>query len=80
MWTMPTARRFPCCCLHQQCLMALQPWFHGKINRRAAEFIISKNGNSDGLFLIRDSNFSLGDYVLSVSCGNQAFHFQVGGT
>ena len=54
-----------------------QPWFHGKINRRTAETIISKNGNGDGLFLIRDSNFASGDYVLSMSLGNQAYHFQV---
>ena len=53
-----------------------QPWFHGKINRRAAEVVISKNGNGDGLFLLRDSTFSVGDYVLSMSSANQAYHFQ----
>ena len=74
--TTPTARRCAPLCQFVN-LSPLQPWFHGKINRRAAEFVISKNGNGDGLFLLRDSTFSDGDYVLSMSSANQAYHFQV---
>lgn len=29
------------------------PWYHGRINRVASEHVLSLNGSSDGLFLVR---------------------------
>ncbi|XP_071442937.1 tyrosine-protein kinase Shark isoform X2 [Hetaerina americana] len=51
-------------------------WFHGKITREAAENIL-RNGGEDGLFLVRESNTAVGDYVLSVMHGNEPVHYQI---
>lgn len=53
------------------------PWYHGKINRKTAESIVGKYGNGDGLFLVRESKESAGDFVLTMSSFGKPFHFQI---
>ncbi|XP_057672099.1 tyrosine-protein kinase Shark [Diorhabda carinulata] len=52
-------------------------WFHGKLTREEAENLLCQDGRKDGLFIVRDSNSSSGDYVLSVYHNNQVSHFQI---
>lgn len=51
-------------------------WFHGKISRDAAEKLLKEEGE-DGVFLVRESNTSPGDYVLSVLHQGQVVHYQI---
>jgi hypothetical protein len=53
------------------------PYFHGKINRKVAEQIVTKNGAGEGLFLVRSSSSVPRDFILTMSSGGQPFHFQV---
>ena len=39
--------------------------------------ILSRNGLTDGKFLVRNSIKCHGYYVLSVSVGGKAYHFQI---
>ncbi|XP_015921309.1 tyrosine-protein kinase HTK16 isoform X2 [Parasteatoda tepidariorum] len=52
-------------------------WFHGKILRDEAERILLANGNIDGLFLVRESSSSPGDYVLSLVYNKEPVHYQI---
>lgn len=52
-------------------------WYHGKITREAAEQALLNDGRSDGLFLVRESNTSKGDFVLSVIYEGHVNHFQI---
>ncbi|CAL1272831.1 unnamed protein product [Larinioides sclopetarius] len=52
-------------------------WFHGKITRDAAEHILEISGNQEGLFLVRESSSSPGDYVLSLIHDNSPIHYQI---
>ncbi|GFT73185.1 tyrosine-protein kinase HTK16 [Nephila pilipes] len=52
-------------------------WFHGKITRDAAERILETNGNQEGLFLVRESSSSPGDYVLSLIHDSSPIHYQI---
>lgn len=54
-----------------------KPWFHGAIPREAANALLAAHGLSDGLFLIRASASSTGDFVLSMTHGGQVKHFQI---
>uniref|UniRef100_H2YIS3 SH2 domain-containing protein n=1 Tax=Ciona savignyi TaxID=51511 RepID=H2YIS3_CIOSA len=47
-----------------------QPWFYGKITREQANDEVQRNGNIDGLFLVRDSRTIPGGIVITV-CHNQ---------
>lgn len=51
-------------------------WYHGKLSRDDAEKIL-KDAPENGAFLVRESNSSLGDYVLSVLQDDKVRHFQV---
>lgn len=51
-------------------------WFHGKISRESAEKLLKEEGE-DGVFLVRESNTSPGDYVLSVLHQGQVVHYQI---
>ncbi len=63
--------------------MALQEddlWFHpaDKISsREEAEVRLRQNGFSEGLFLVRESSSSEGDFVLSVVHASKAIHYQI---
>ncbi|XP_071949794.1 tyrosine-protein kinase HTK16-like [Antedon mediterranea] len=52
-------------------------WYHGKISRETAVHILFENGNTDGLFLVRESTSVPGDYVLSLVKSGQPQHFQI---
>nr|XP_021192445.2 tyrosine-protein kinase Shark isoform X2 [Helicoverpa armigera] len=51
-------------------------WFHGKISRDTAEKLLKEEGE-DGVFLVRESNTSPGDYVLSVLHQGEVVHYQI---
>ncbi|XP_055373140.1 tyrosine-protein kinase Shark [Condylostylus longicornis] len=51
-------------------------WFHGKISREKAEEIL-RSENRNGIFLVRESNTSSGDYVLSVFFQEKICHYQI---
>ncbi|XP_077287655.1 SH2 ankyrin repeat kinase isoform X2 [Arctopsyche grandis] len=51
-------------------------WFHGKISRENAERLL-KEGGENGVFLVRESNTSSGDYVLSVLHEGEVVHYQI---
>ncbi|XP_048488932.1 tyrosine-protein kinase HTK16 isoform X1 [Plutella xylostella] len=51
-------------------------WFHGKISRETAERLLKEEGE-DGVFLVRESNTSPGDYVLSVLHQGEVVHYQI---
>ncbi|CAH0727482.1 unnamed protein product, partial [Brenthis ino] len=51
-------------------------WFHGKISRETAEKLLKEDGE-DGVFLVRESNSSPGDYVLSVLHQGEVVHYQI---
>ncbi|XP_050666428.1 tyrosine-protein kinase Shark [Leptidea sinapis] len=51
-------------------------WFHGKISRETAEKLL-KEEDEDGVFLVRESNTSPGDYVLSVLHQGEVVHYQI---
>uniref|UniRef100_A0A182K3X2 SH2 domain-containing protein n=1 Tax=Anopheles christyi TaxID=43041 RepID=A0A182K3X2_9DIPT len=51
-------------------------WFHGKISREEAEEILRREG-SDGVFLVRESSSSEGDYVLSVLFKGEVVHYAI---
>eukprot|EP00040_Diaphanoeca_grandis_P003142 m.23917 g.23917 ORF g.23917 m.23917 type:complete len:679 (+) comp14413_c0_seq1:155-2191(+) len=57
------------------------PWYHGRLTRTSAEFVLQRNGHSDGLYLMRQSNSSglqsNMDCVLSMCCEGEYFHYQV---
>ncbi|XP_059607389.1 tyrosine-protein kinase Shark isoform X2 [Phlebotomus argentipes] len=52
-------------------------WFHGRVSRERAEQILRDEGYGDGVFLVRESNSSNGDYVLSVLHEGQVCHYQI---
>lgn len=45
------------------------PWLHGLIERTEVADLMTKHGNVEGLFLIRDSSKRVGDHILSVYNG-----------
>nr|BAG55512.1 protein tyrosine kinase HTK16 [Hartaetosiga gracilis] len=51
-------------------------YYHGKLNRVAAENIITIYGSNDGLFLVRFSKGS-GNFILSMCFNQSCFHFQI---
>ena len=52
-------------------------WFHGKITRETAVHILQENGNTEGLFLVRESTTAPGDFVVSLVHDDQPQHFQI---
>jgi tyrosine-protein kinase len=54
------------------------PWYHGRLTRASAEFVLQRHGNSDGLFLVRQSGSgSQRDCVLSMGHGGLHYHYQI---
>ncbi|XP_053683158.1 tyrosine-protein kinase Shark [Sabethes cyaneus] len=51
-------------------------WFHGKVSRERAEEILRREGG-DGIFMVRESSSSEGDFVLSVLFQNEVVHYQI---
>lgn len=52
-------------------------WFHGKISRENSEDILRNETRENGLFLVRDSSTSIGDFVLSVLYEDEVCHYQI---
>ena len=52
-------------------------WFHGSMGREEAESVLKEHGFTEGLFLVRESSTSLGDFVLSVVHDNDVIHYQI---
>ena len=52
------------CCFCFRMSIQQQSWYHGAIDRIKSEAVLY--GRRPGLFLVRDSQTSPGDYVLSV--------------
>jgi hypothetical protein len=51
------------------------PWFHGKISRQETEELL--HPRTDGLFLVRESTSSTGDYALSVCFDKEVVHYLI---
>ncbi|XP_031636726.1 tyrosine-protein kinase Shark isoform X2 [Contarinia nasturtii] len=51
-------------------------WYHRSLTREDAEDLLKESG-SDGVFLVRDSKTSPGDYVLSVLHEDEVYHYQI---
>lgn len=51
-------------------------WFHGKVTRERAEEILRQEGG-DGIFMVRESSSSEGDFVLSVLFQKEVVHYQI---
>ncbi|XP_035791172.1 tyrosine-protein kinase Shark-like isoform X2 [Anopheles albimanus] len=51
-------------------------WFHGKITREEAEDLLRREG-SEGVFLVRESSSSDGDFVLSVLFKGEVIHYAI---
>uniref|UniRef100_A0A8D8PSK7 Tyrosine-protein kinase n=1 Tax=Cacopsylla melanoneura TaxID=428564 RepID=A0A8D8PSK7_9HEMI len=53
-------------------------WYHGKLTREAAEeILLAEECQEDGLFLVRQSQTSQGDYGLSVLYQGEVVHYQI---
>lgn len=54
-----------------------QPWFHGKMNRKVAEKLITDQNLTNGLFLVRQSDRSETDYALSFAFNKRIYHNRI---
>ncbi|XP_015602408.1 tyrosine-protein kinase Shark [Cephus cinctus] len=52
-------------------------WYHGKLSREGAENLLKEESQEDGIFLVRESSTSCGDYVLSVLHNGEVIHYQI---
>ena len=52
-------------------------WFHGPMGREEAESVLKEHGFTEGLFLVRESSTSIGDFVLSVVHEGDVIHYQI---
>ncbi|XP_067137669.1 tyrosine-protein kinase Shark-like isoform X3 [Centruroides vittatus] len=56
-------------------LHEIQPWFHGRLSRLAAEQHIEESGHKDGKFLVRERNDS--SYALCLSHSGRIKHYKI---
>ena len=52
-------------------------YFHGKILREEAEYILKNHGFKNGLYLLRESFTDVGSYVLSVCYEKLVYHYKI---
>ncbi|CAD5234386.1 unnamed protein product [Bursaphelenchus xylophilus] len=50
-------------------------WYHGKVSRNEAEFLLSSGIN--GSFLVRESETSIGQYSISVRHEGRVYHYRI---
>lgn len=67
-WPSPPTRRAPIAPTEEQ--LRQEPWYHGRMSRRAAEKLL----RADGDFLVRDSITNPGQYVLTGMHAGQPKH------
>jgi hypothetical protein len=54
-----------------------KPYFYGRLLREEANRILEKNGCIDGMFLLRESVFEVGSYILSLCCNRTIQHYKI---
>jgi hypothetical protein len=52
-------------------------YFYGRLLREEANRILEKRGTRDGLFLLRESVFEVGSYILSLCFANIVQHYKI---
>lgn len=52
-------------------------WYHGRISRTEAEELLQNNGKINGLYLVRESLWTTGEYVLSLTQSQQFSHYKI---
>ena len=52
-------------------------WYHGNLSRVECEAVLKKNGFTEGLFVVRESQSASGDFVLSVVHAGEVIHYQI---
>ena len=56
---------------------AEMPWYHGRISRAEAEELLQQKGMTDGLFLVRDSLATTGEYAITLANNKRAYHYRI---
>ena len=56
---------------------AEMPWYHGRISRAEAEELLQQKGMTDGLFLVRDSLATTGEYAITLANNTRAYHYRI---
>ncbi|XP_046850219.1 tyrosine-protein kinase ZAP-70-like [Xenia sp. Carnegie-2017] len=56
-------------------LHAKQSWFHGVISRQEAETRLKKCGGTDGLFLVRERERTLGTFAIGLCFQHVVYHY-----
>ena len=56
---------------------AEEPWYHGRISRVEAEEFLYSRGMTEGLFLVRDSLATTGEYALTLSHQGRCYHYRI---
>ena len=54
-----------------------EPWCHGRISRTQAIEILRSKGMVDGLFLVRDSLATTGEYTLTIANNGRPYHYRI---
>ena len=54
-----------------------EPWYHGRISRIEAEEFLHGKGMVDGLFLVRDSLATTGEFALTVANNGKPYHYRI---
>ncbi|OAF68263.1 hypothetical protein A3Q56_03991 [Intoshia linei] len=55
-----------------------KPWYHFNLSRsRAAKFVTNKNKSKEGLYLVRESETRIGDFVISFNTNNRTRHLRI---
>lgn len=50
-------------------------WYHGKVSRSEAEYLLSSGIN--GSFLVRESETSIGQFSISLRHDGRVFHYRI---
>lgn len=56
--------------------LQIEAWFHGKITRNAAEYLLQR-GPTPGSFIVRESQSQPGDFTLSFTDGSKVVHYRI---